>query len=244
MTHRLTRVAGVLGAWAFAVSPAFAQDQRAFLELVVNGLTKGQALVVMRTTDTLVSVDALTRAGFRTIEGRREQVDSDSFVSLASLSPVLTFVVDERALRLTLTVDPNLLERIVRDLQSAAPADLEYRRAPSAFMNYSVSGGDTGSYEVFTESALTSGVLLWSTTASTTARGTTRGATNVTIDQRGAIRRWIIGDSFVSGGPLGGDARSPASTSRASSPWPRTSSGIRPSRCRRRSTRNRPSRST
>lgn len=205
MNHRLARLA-VLIVWLAGPRVASAQDERAFFDLSVNGGDKGQVLAVMRPADTLVPVKTLTEAGIHTPAGTREEIGGESYVSLSSLAPLVTFVLDDRDLHLALTVDPSLLEHIVRDLQAGIPEGIEHRRATSGFVNYSVSAG-SGSYELFTESALSAAGGLFSTTASLTDRGTTRGLTSLTLDDRTRIRRWILGDSFVASGPLGGDAQ-------------------------------------
>jgi outer membrane usher protein len=193
-----------------AAVPALGQDaqqERAFLELVVNGVSKAHVLVVVRPDDALIGVETLADAGVGQIGGRREPVNGDTFVSLASLAPGITYLVDERELRMLLTVRPALLGRIVRDLQSGVPADLEYRSTTSLFTNYAITTGPGQSSELFTESALSARGLLFYTTATTGPRGTIRGTSSVTVDQRSSLRRWVVGDSFVASGPLGGDAQ-------------------------------------
>jgi len=206
MRHPLARLAALLCIWLAGPRVVFAEETRAFFDVTVNGAEKGQLLAVIRGGDLLVPVDALTGAGIQTPAGVREEIGGESYISLASLAPRITYVLDERDLHLTLTVDPSLLERIVRDLQPGVPEGIEHRRATSGFVNYSLAAG-AGAYEVFTESAISARGALWSTTASTTRGGTTRGLTSVTLDDRSRIRRWILGDSFVASGPLGGDAQ-------------------------------------
>ena len=62
---------------------AAAQAQRAVLELQVNGVAKGEALVVLRDGDALVSVTRLEEAGLRGFRGAREALDGEALVSLA-----------------------------------------------------------------------------------------------------------------------------------------------------------------
>src|SRR5688500_5782918 len=94
-----------------------AQDQRTFLDLVVNEVGKGDALVVLRGTDALIAVTALTDAGLAGFEGRRETVDGETFVSLESLQPAVAFKFSERDLKLSLTVSPALLPAVVHELR-------------------------------------------------------------------------------------------------------------------------------
>ncbi len=55
--------------------------------------------------------------------------------------------------------------------------------------------------------ASVAGQLLFSSLSFDPIRGLQRGMTNLTLDEPGQLRRWVIGDSFVSAnGPLGGAA--------------------------------------
>ena len=114
---------------------AAAQTQRAFLTLTLNGVDHGEALVLVREGDALVTVSTLDAAGLRGVAGRRETVDGEERVSLASLAPRVRFQIDESALRLVITADPELLGVVVRDLGVGPPAGLIYRSAPSAVLN-------------------------------------------------------------------------------------------------------------
>jgi outer membrane usher protein len=183
-----------------------AQDQRAFLDLTLNGVAKGDALVVIRAGDALVSVARLTEAGLQAFTGRRETIGGEEFVSLSSLAPLVTFRTDEADLSLTITADPQLLAATVRDLQQGAPAGLTHSSAPSGFLNYALTTSSAREYDIFTESAFSArGGLLYNTT-SMTPRGAVRGLSSLTFDDRSRLRRWVLGDSFAGGTALGGDA--------------------------------------
>jgi outer membrane usher protein len=183
-----------------------AQGQRAVLEVLVNQVSAGESLVVMRGADVLIAVDALTKGGVQHVEGLREQLGGREFVSLASLAPAVSFRVDEQELRLHITAEADLLNRHVRDLQFRAPADLVFKASTSGFVNYAVNYTSHGRADLFTESALSvRGALLYNTVS---ARGDsiTRGLTSITVDQRAQMRRWTFGDNLGYTGPLGGDA--------------------------------------
>jgi outer membrane usher protein len=185
---------------------ASAQDQRAVLELIVNRVPAGDAIVVMRGTDALVSVDTLQKAGLRGFTGRRETLSAGEFVSLASLAPRLTFTLDEIELRLSLTASPELLGLIVRDLWSGAPADLVYRKDTSSFVNYSANFHSNRQFDFFAESATSvRGASIYNT-LSVSRESIIRGLTSATFDQRRSLRRWTVGDSLAFTGPLGGDS--------------------------------------
>jgi outer membrane usher protein len=189
-----------------APSAARAQSQRAVLEILVNQVSAGESLVVLRGSDALVSVQTLQSAGLQGFEGDREPVGAQEFVSLSSLAPALTFTVDERDLRLHITANPSLLSEQVRDLYFGAPKDLVFKSNTSGFVNYAVNYTSNKQADVFTESALSMrGALLYNTVSANNL-GATRGLTSLTLDQRSAMRRWTVGDSLGFSGPLGGDS--------------------------------------
>jgi outer membrane usher protein len=187
-------------------STARAQSQRAVLEILVNQVSRGESLVVLRGSDALVTVQSLKDAGLQGFEGVREQIGTQEFVSLSSLAPAVSFSVDERDLMLHITADPSLLGEQVRDLYFGAPKDLVYKANTSGFVNYAVNYNSSRQADLFTESALSMrGALLYNTIAANNF-GATRGLTSLTIDQRGAMRRWTFGDNLGFSGPLGGDS--------------------------------------
>ena len=141
----LRRAAAACCLFVLLSQPAAAQEQRTFLDISVNTVSKGDTLVVLRGSDAFVSAAWLTGAGLTGFTGRREPIDGEDFVSLASLAPAATFVFDERELRLAITASPDLLGTRVRDLQQGRPENLVYRRDTSGFLNYALSMGSTGS---------------------------------------------------------------------------------------------------
>jgi len=183
-----------------------AQDQRAVLELVVNGVSAGESLVVLRGADVLVPVSALDAAGLRGYAGTRELLFGRELVSLASLGPVVTFTVSEVDLRVALTVSPDLLERQVRDLWTRAPREMQFRADDSAFLNYSLNYASGGQISAFAESAASIRGALFYNTLTATNDSTVRGLTSISVDQRTQMRRWTFGDAFGYTGALGGDA--------------------------------------
>ncbi len=187
-------------------SVARAQSQRAVLEILVNQVSAGESLVVLRGSDVLVAVQALTNAGLRVTDGERELVGGQEFVSLSTLAPAVSFSLDERDLRLHITADPGLLGEQVRDLYFGAPKDLVFKANTSGFLNYAVNYTSNRQADLFAESALSvRGALLYNT-FSARNDSVTRGLTSVTIDQRAQMRRWTFGDNLGFTGPLGGDA--------------------------------------
>jgi outer membrane usher protein len=183
-----------------------AQSQRAVLEILVNQVSAGESLVVLRGADALVGVQTLEDAGLQGFDGEREPIGAQEFVSLRSLAPAVSFRVDERDLRLHITADPSLLGQQVRDLYFGAPKDLVYKANTSGFVNYAVNYTSNKQADLFTESAMSMrGALLYNTVSANNL-GATRGLTSLTVDQRAAMRRWTFGDNLGFTGPLGGDS--------------------------------------
>jgi outer membrane usher protein len=185
---------------------AWAQSQRAVLELVLNQVSAGESIVVLRGSDVLVPVDALVKAGLNGLKGEREDIAGASLVSLSSLAPRISFRLDEAELRLYITANPDLLGQQVHDLFAGAPADLVYKADTSGFVNYAVNYRTGGRVDAFAESAVSfKGALIYNT-VSTAGPTATRGITSVSFDEKASMRRWTFGDSLGYTGPLGGDA--------------------------------------
>jgi outer membrane usher protein len=192
---------------ALLAVPQSPPPQRAILGLVVNQIEKGDILVVLRGDEVLAAVDALERAGLRGLAGKRETIGGAVMVELRSLAPDITFVVDDAALVLRITSTPALLgTTTIVGVESNRPQNIEYRRDPSLFVNYGITGRSGGA-DLATEFGLSAGGALVSTTISRTAEGRTRrGLTNVIVDQPHTLRRWTAGDVVANTGQLGGTA--------------------------------------
>ncbi|HEX2186269.1 MAG TPA: hypothetical protein VHN78_12270, partial [Chloroflexota bacterium] len=103
-----------------------AQNQRAILALSVNLMDKGELLVMLREGDVLARISDLERAGLQGLTGQREVFGGEPYVSLASLAPAVTYVVDETTLTLRLTVSPALLLPTVLNLRPDRPPGITY----------------------------------------------------------------------------------------------------------------------
>ncbi len=181
-------------------------DQRALLSLFVNNALHGETSVVLRGKDVIANIDDLKNAGLRGFAGTRVSIKGKSMVSLASLAPAITFEFDDRDLTLKLIATTAMLARTELNFGSARPADLEFRRDTSGFLNYSMTLSDLTSWGGFFEGGFSyKGGLLYSG-LSATATSVTRGLSNYTYDDRTDLRRYVAGDTFVSSGILGGTA--------------------------------------
>jgi outer membrane usher protein len=189
-----------------ATSPSGAEDGlRAILRLSVNRVDQGEVIVVLRAGDVLVRVADLEQAGLRDFAGTRQIASGEIHVSLASLSPGVTFEFDERALALRLTAEPSFLASRVLDLGVDRPPGIVYRDDTSAFLNYALSLTDFDKYAVFTEAGLhVMGALLFGSASRNEDGTVVRGLTNVTFDDRSRLTRWVLGDRFVTSDALGG----------------------------------------
>lgn len=182
------------------------EQQRALLDLVVNEVPKGQVLALVRGKDVLLPVAVLERSGLQDLGGRRESIDNQAWVSLASLAPGITFVLDERALTVKVTAAERFLAGRSRvDLRSGERPAFERSRATSGFLNYGVNWGKALGYQFTGEAGLSArGALANSTFFWNRDHSLIRGLTSVTLDSPGSLRRIVVGDSYVSDRLLGG----------------------------------------
>src|SRR5690349_10669002 len=104
-------------------------DETAFMGLIVNTERRGDAVVLLRPGDALIDAEALVAAEIRIpASARFERAGDRVFVSLDSLLPGLTWVLDEEAVALRLTATPALLGTTVFDLHNKPPASMERRQ--------------------------------------------------------------------------------------------------------------------
>ena len=202
VSQRLLSIAAVLLLDAFS---AAAQEPRALVSLAVNRVVKGTVLVYVRSADVWVQTSDLRAAGLPDLGGRLEVIAGDQHVSLASLAPGITFELDEVAVELRLTVQPDLLERTTIELRTPRPPGLLFQSSPSAFFNYAVNVEDLQRVSVSSEAGISVRGALFHSSFTRDAEGRmSRGFTSLTFDSRTSLRRWTIGDVFAAGGDLGG----------------------------------------
>ncbi len=214
------RAEGALAALLAAVAittaaPAAAADRvRARLDLTVNGAPKGEVLVVLDQGDALVAVADLEAAGLVRLAGERSRIGEREHVSLRSLAPRLSFAVEERALRLDLKAEAELLRRERLDFAPERPRGVVEGREASAFLNYSVQAASdlrpsasnvrpSASAEL---GAGEGGGLLVSGLSATQGGGVVRGLSTASLEEPEVLRRWVAGDAAVSLGGLGSGA--------------------------------------
>jgi outer membrane usher protein len=184
-------------------------DLQAILALTVNQVPKRDVFVILREGDILARRADLEAAGLQNFSGREETVNNQTYVSLASLSPNVSFEYNESALTLSLIVQTNLLGTTSINLGSQPSTGLVYKKDTSAFFNYafnsSLNSQTFNNYTFFGESGLSlNGNLLYSSFSRKTDGSFMRGLTNFTLDNPDKLTRWVVGDAFASTGNLGG----------------------------------------
>lgn len=184
-----------------------AQNQRAIVELVVNQLPQGEALIILRENDLLIRQSDLEESGLQTSVEHQELIEQVPYVSLASLTNTVRYQFDERTLVLNLTAQPEILGKTQVDLGSTPPPDIVYSRDTSAFFNYAISQQNLSSYAFSGELGVSfQGNLLYSSFSQLSGGSFQRQFTNLTVDDREGMTRWVFGDSFASTDGLGGSA--------------------------------------
>jgi len=187
-------------------------DQRAYLELFVNGASKDTVLVYLRGAatpdDALVSVEDLEKSGLRGLGGAREPHDGREYVSLRSLAPEVEFRFDAQALALHVVVPPRFLETTEIDLRpTLRPPGMVLRKDTSGFLNYSVSGDGQGAVSGAAELGVSvRGNLAFSGLSVLPDQRVVRGLSYLIIDDPDRMRRLQIGDAAAVSSALGGSA--------------------------------------
>jgi outer membrane usher protein len=185
----------------FAAGPA----ERAVLPVTVNGVEKGDLVAYLREGDVLLRVGDLQAAGMLGLAGRRETVDGQVLVSLASLAPEVRFTLAPETLVLGITVPPEWLGTTVVNLGLGRPAGVTYSTETSAFLNYAVNWHDFKSVDAFGEAGLSLRGNLLTTSFTRAADGSfVRGLSSYIVDDLPRLRRWVVGDSVAAAGGLGG----------------------------------------
>jgi outer membrane usher protein len=181
----------------------------AWFDLEVNDVPKGSALVRLGAGDVWIAAEDLERAGLDVRGGDRIVVGDRSQISLRSLAPGITFVMDEAEMRVRITAGHTVLGRAELDLNPYPRPDKLYRSSvPSAFLNVGGSVEDWSGWSGSAELGLAMGpALLLSSMSVDSRNGPLRGLTTAQWDDVGRLLRARAGEFFVpSRDPLGGSA--------------------------------------
>ncbi len=194
-----------------------AQDADIVLPLTLNAQPRGEVFARVSGDDILLRVSDLSRMGLSgklwetlvELEKNRgaQSVDGEMLISLSNAAPHLTFHFDEANLEVAVTADPGLLKPTELNLRGSRPQNIAYSRDSSFFLNYAASTRNLGSISAFVETGASfRGNLLLNTLSRSPSGEVIRGITNLTIDDRPNLRRWIAGDATVVTDALGGSA--------------------------------------
>lgn len=180
--------------------------ERAMLAATVNSSPAGDVQVLIAGQEVWIELAGLKRAGIKTIFGQRRRDYDTVFVSLATLAPDVSFVVDVAQLELRMTVAPKLLGKTIVASSAQTPAaGRTASRAKGAFVNYAANWRDRGAPRIFAETAFSaSGALVSSTLYTVSSGRVIRGLSQAVFDDARHLNRWTLGDRIVSAGELGG----------------------------------------
>ncbi len=124
----------LVSGWSVVIcSQVAAQEQNAILELTVNQVAKEAIFVILRPQDVLVTRSDLEKAGLQDFAGSRETINNETYVSLVSLSPQVSYIFDEKALTLKITAQPELLKTNSFNLGRQSPQNITYNQDTSVF---------------------------------------------------------------------------------------------------------------
>jgi len=176
----------------------------AYAELVVNSQFHGEVLVAITDEDLLVQGSDLEAAGISIAVAKRQRIGGFEFVSLRSLAPALVYVFDETTLVLHLEVQASLLPNITYNVGPHSEAPLRYLQSPSAFLNYSLTAGNSGPLGYSGQVGYNSPKALLTSTMFSDGASFRRGQTYLQYDDRNELITTTVGDAFVNTGTFGG----------------------------------------
>jgi len=192
------------------LSPQAQQQEQvrpAFLGLQVNQVAHPDVQVYLGGNEIWVGVAELEATGVRGFAGTRRDFNGAAFVELGSLAPDIRATIDMGLVALLINADPRFLPDTSIDVVNPRPADLQYLRNTSAALNYSVRYDSGAGASFFGEGNFSFGGHSVLATFSVDSEGKfLRNTVNVTFDQPGALRRWVVGDVQGRGMLLGSAA--------------------------------------
>lgn len=173
---------------------AEADAERAFLDVTVNAVERGQVVAILSGDgDVSLSGADLQRLGVPSLPLRGSIGNND--VSLRALAPMVTFTVDPVALRLRIVIDPKALPRQAIAIGAGSlPSDVVADHPKSSFVNYDVSVSTLTKPTSFIEAGYSHGNTLLYSSATVDPGGiSSRGVTYATFDDPRHQTRTQIG---------------------------------------------------
>jgi outer membrane usher protein len=203
---------------AASARPLHAQAKQEIpFPLTFNEVAKGEIAVVIAGSDVFVLAEDLERAGVtgtmwerllrfaRLREASHIESGGRQFIALRSFAPLLTYVLDEENLALSVTAMPELLTPSTFNVESGPPAGIIYTRDASTFLNYAVTSAGSDQTSLFLETGSSvAGNLLYNSAARNEDGSIVRFTTSYTVDDRKRLNRWVYGDANVVSDALGG----------------------------------------
>ncbi|GAC1395137.1 MAG: hypothetical protein NVSMB68_12160 [Thermoanaerobaculia bacterium] len=199
----------VLTLATIAAGPAISvQAQTLTLPVTMNKLAAGDKIVRVTGDDVTMRRSDLEQFDLGGVMWERlvtfgrlrlapKPIEGAEAVSLKSLAPLLTYVVDQDNLTLDLTVQPALFKPHVVETRVQRPSDLVYARDRTAFLNYALSSSNLHGLGVFAEAGATVGKgLIYSGFSRSSGGHFVRGFSNFTYDDVPRLRRWTAGDAI------------------------------------------------
>ncbi|MDQ6779843.1 MAG: fimbria/pilus outer membrane usher protein [Candidatus Eremiobacteraeota bacterium] len=176
----------------------------ALLTLHLNGVELFEVAALVRGDDVLVTRADLAKAGIRGVIEPAQVIAGESYVSLRTLAPAVRYTLDERALALRLSVPVEYLGQTVLDLRGSGER-FAPDRGSSAFLNYALAMNGFRRASEFSELGVSvHGNFYYTGFRLDPSGALVRGFSNATFDDQRSMRRWVLGDSFVDSGSLGG----------------------------------------
>jgi outer membrane usher protein len=177
--------------------------QRALLPVKVNEIAQGEVLSLIAGDDVLVPKSFLDSIALPVAGAATRQEEGDTYVSLRSLAPKITFTLNPDDLTLSITADPHLLGHQVLELRRGSPA-VDRGGDPTAFFNYALSGQKRGTPTLYGELGSSKGNRLLYTGFSRQNGSLNRGLSFANFDSPRTLSRFTLGDAIVGNDPIGG----------------------------------------
>ncbi|MCX5867659.1 MAG: fimbria/pilus outer membrane usher protein [Proteobacteria bacterium] len=193
-------------------NPKSSTDQEV-LEVYLNSEKKGDFIVIRKADYILFKASDFKSLGFKDIP-KAILINGENYISLKALYPAVNYKFDEKKLSVDITAEPKLLSTELIDLTSTREYKVLYPKYNSAFLNYLISynAGERLKFQDL-NIPFEAGIRLrdYLTYSNFSYRKTgdqekfVRLMSNITRDDRKAMRRVTLGDFIASsGGHLGG----------------------------------------
>ena len=189
-----------------AIDAQTTPGERALLPVTVNEIPRGEVLAIFEGENVLVPRSFAEQVGIALDKATARDVDGESYVSLQSLSPDVTFRFDPNELVLSLTIDPRLLAPQVVELRRGSVSAVDRGGDPTLFLNYAFAGRDMPTASMFAEVGASRDNKFIYTGFSARKGEITRGLTSINRDDPVRMRRLTAGDRVVGSELLGGSA--------------------------------------